>query len=118
MSPQVCDFILRSLPVADDHQRMVDPDPEKQPPSFDDPIVKARTVRRLLIAAPFLFVSLWLMAALQGASNGIALMISGIALAGCLGTALSIQVLGSQSRHVLTAVMILIALVSFFGGGR
>lgn len=87
--------------------------PDKPPPSLDDPVVKARTVRNLLITAPLLFVFSWLLAALQGATSGIALLIAGIALGGCLGTALSIQLLGSQSRHVLTAVIILVSLLGF-----
>jgi hypothetical protein len=83
---------------------------------LDDPQIKARTVRNLLVAAPFLFVGCYALAAVQGAERWACFLIAGIALAGCLGTALSIHGLGSDSRHVLTAVIVIIALVSWWLG--
>jgi hypothetical protein len=86
--------------------------------SLDDPAVKARTVRNLLIAAPFLFVGSYGLAAVQGAERWVCLFIASIALAGCLGTALVIGGLGSRSRHVMTAIMIILPLVTWWLGVR
>jgi hypothetical protein len=83
---------------------------------LDDPAIRARTVRNLLITAPFLFVGSYALAAVQGAERWVCFLIAGIALAGCLGTALAIGGLGSSSRHVLTAVMIILPLVSWWLG--
>ncbi len=83
---------------------------------LDDPIIRACTVRNLFILAPFLFVGSYLLAAVQGAENWASLLIAGIALAGCLGTALSIHILGAQARHLLMPVTIIIALLSWWLG--
>ncbi|MBX3530931.1 MAG: hypothetical protein KF849_10010 [Rhizobiaceae bacterium] len=85
--------------------------PEKPAqPSLDDPVARARIVRALLITAPFLFVGSYLLAWVQGAETKYAGLIAGVALAGCLGTALSIHLLGSKSRYVLFAVMAVLSL--------
>jgi hypothetical protein len=87
-------------------------------PPLDNPEIRARTVRNLLITAPFLFVGSYALAAVQGAERWVCLLIAGIALAGCLGTALVIGGLGSRSRHVMTAVMIILPLVSWWLGRK
>jgi hypothetical protein len=86
------------------------PPAQQPPPTLDDPVARARTVRALLITAPFLFVGSYLLAWVQGAEPRFAGLIAGIALAGCLGTALSIHLLGAKSRYVLVAVMAVISL--------
>jgi hypothetical protein len=83
---------------------------------LDNPEIRARTVRNLLIAAPFLFVGSYALAAVQGAERWVCLLIAGIALAGCLGTALAIGGLGSQSRHLLTAVTFILAFLTWWLG--
>mgnify|MGYP007118530451 FL=1 len=80
---------------------------------LDDPEVKRRTVGHLLVATPFLLVGSWLFAYLQGAEAYYATVIAILAAAGCLGTALSIHWFGSGSRHVLTAVSVIAALLAF-----
>ena len=64
----------------------------------------------LLITAPFLFVGTYLLAWVQGAEPRYAGLIAGIALAGCLGTALAIYVLGSKARYLLYALSAALAL--------
>ncbi len=77
---------------------------------LDDPQVRQRTVRALLITAPLLFVGGYLLAAVQGASAGLSLLLAGISLAMCLGTALCIHLLGSKSGVVLVALSWIMAL--------
>ncbi len=89
------------------------PSPDPLPPSLDDPPTRERAVRNLLIAAGPLFVGSWLLAAVQGATTGVALIIAGLALAGCLGAALSIHLLGSNARYVMMALILLTSVASF-----
>jgi hypothetical protein len=84
--------------------------------SFANPEVKARTVRALLVTALPLFLFSYGLAAVQGAERWVCFLISGIALAGCLGTALTIHVLGPDSRHALTAVTIVLAFLTWWLG--
>lgn len=81
--------------------------------NLDDPEVKRRLVSQFLRLTPFMFIGCWLLAALQGASASHSTLIAGVAAAGALGTALSIHLFGSGSRHVLTAVMVILAILGF-----
>ena len=83
---------------------------------LDNPEIRARTVRNLLILAPFLFVGSYALAAAQGAERWACLLIAGIALAGCLGTALVIGGLGSQSHHAWTALTLVVAFLTWWLG--
>ena len=80
------------------------------PPTLDDPVARARTVRALLIATPCLFVGCYLLAWVQGAEPRYAGLIGAIAAIGSLATALAIHLLGSKSRYVLYLVMAAISL--------
>ncbi|PTM60122.1 hypothetical protein [Phreatobacter oligotrophus] len=81
--------------------------------NFDDPVVKARVVRALLILTPFLVIGSYLFALLQNASQPIAFLLAGLSAAMSLGTAACIHWLGSASRHVATAVIVIVAILSF-----
>jgi hypothetical protein len=91
---------------------MNDLPPPEQPAThpLDVPAQRAKTTRVLLITAPFLFVGSYLLAWAQGAEPKYAGLIAAIALAGCLGTALAIYLLGSKSRYVLYALSAVLAL--------
>ena len=85
--------------------------PEKPAaPTLDDPVAKARTVRVLLIAAPFMFVGCYLIAWIQGAEPQYAAIIGVAGAAMCAVTALTIQLLGSKSRYALTLLIAVLAL--------
>jgi fatty acid desaturase len=84
--------------------------------NLDDPVVKARVVRALLILTPFLVTGSYLLAILQNASQPIAVLLAGLSAAMSLGTAACIQWLGSASRHVATAVLIIVTILSFLIG--
>jgi hypothetical protein len=79
-------------------------------PTLDDPVAKARTVRALLIATPFLFIGCYLLASVQGAEPRYGLLIAGVAAGGSAATALTIHLLGSKSRYVLMLVSTVLAL--------
>lgn len=81
--------------------------------NLDDPEVKRRLVSALVKLTPFLFIGCWILAALQSASASHSTLIAGVAAAGALGTALSIHLFGSGSRHVLTGVMVILAILGF-----
>ena len=83
----------------------------EEQPSLDDPAQRWKTVRTLLVLTPFLFVGCYLLAYWQGAAPRHALLIAGIAGAGCLGTAGAIHLLGSQAKWVLVFVQVLLVLV-------
>lgn len=79
---------------------------------LDDPAKRARVVRVLLVATPFMFVGCYLLAAIQGAAAFYALV---IALAGAgmsLGAALAIGLLGSNAKWALVAVQIVLVMLS------
>jgi hypothetical protein len=78
---------------------------------LDDPVVKTRLVKRLLVLTPIAFVFCWVLAALQGASARDCTLIAGIAAGASFGAALSIGFLGSGARWVLTAVVVVIGLL-------
>lgn len=86
------------------------------PDNLDDPIVKARVVRALLMVTPILMVGIYALTILQNASHPIAFLLAGLSAAMGLGTAAAIHWLGSGARHVFTAVAILVALVAFLTG--
>lgn len=81
-----------------------------QPPTLDDPVAKARTVRALLIATPFLFVGCYLLAWIQGAEPRYSLLIAAVGAGGCAATALAIHLLGSKSRYLLILLSAVMAL--------
>lgn len=86
--------------------------PMTEPNSLDDPVRRARVVRMLLIASPFMFAGCYALAAVQGAEGFYALV---IALAGTgmsLGTALVIHLMGSKSKWALIVVQIVLMLVA------
>lgn len=85
-------------------------DAKPSPPTLDDPAAKARTVRALLITAPFLFVGSYLLAWVQGAEPKYAGLIAVVAAGGCLATALAIHLLGSKARYLLVALSAVLAL--------
>lgn len=72
-----------------------------KPPTLDDPLAKARTVRALLIATPFMFVGCYLLAWVQGAEVRYAVLIAAIGAGGCAATALAIHLLGAKARYLL-----------------
>lgn len=78
--------------------------------SLDDPEIRRRTVRALLITAPFLFVGSYALAAAQGAAGKHALLIAVVALLMCLGTAACIHLMGSKSGIVASILALLLAL--------
>ncbi|AVO46477.1 hypothetical protein C6569_16220 [Phreatobacter cathodiphilus] len=78
---------------------------------LDDPLVKKRLVKVLLVLTPVAFVLCWVLAALQGASARDSTIIGGVAAIGTFGAALSIGFLGSGARWVLTAVVVILALL-------
>ncbi len=84
--------------------------PPPQPPTLDDPVAKARTVRALLIATPFMLVGCYLLAWMQGAEPKYAGLIAVIGAGGCAATALAIHLLGSKSRYLLVALSAVLAL--------
>ncbi|MCZ8316817.1 hypothetical protein [Phreatobacter sp.] len=84
--------------------------------NLDDPLVKARVVRALLIVTPFLFVGGWLLAIAQNASQSIAFLLAGLSAAMSLVTAACIHWFGSGSRHVFTAVAIIVAIIGLLMG--
>lgn len=92
------------------------PDAATMTDNLDDPVVKARVVRALLVVTPVLMVGIYAFAILQNASQPIAFLLSGLSAAMGLGTAASIHWLGSGSRHVFTAVAALVALIAFLTG--
>lgn len=81
--------------------------------NLDDPEVKRRLVSVLLKLTPLAFIGCWLLAALQGANAFDSTLIAGVAAVGALGTAHSIRLFGSGSRHVLTGVMVILAILGF-----
>lgn len=82
--------------------------PETHP--LDDPAQRARTVRALLILSPFLFAGIYVLCWMLGAEPRYAVLIAGIALAGCLGTALAIHLLGSKARYLVVLLSAVLAL--------
>jgi ABC-type amino acid transport system permease subunit len=78
---------------------------------LDDPLVKKRCVKVLLVLTPFAFVLCWVLAALQGASARDSTIIGGVAAIGTFGAALSIGLFGSGARWVFTALVLGIALL-------
>ncbi len=73
---------------------------------LDDPEKKRRTVRTLVVLSPGIFVLCWLLSWVQGADGGTSLLIAAVGAGMCLGTALTIQLLGSHSWIMLVAVKI------------
>lgn len=83
-----------------------------EPKPLDDPEQRARVVRVLLIASPFMFVGCYVLAAIQGAEAFYALV---IALAGtgmALGAALAIGLLGSNAKWALVVVQVVLMLLA------
>ena len=79
-------------------------------PTLDDPVARARTVRALLIATPFMFIGCYVLAWLQGAEPKFAGLIAAIGAAGCAATALAIHLFGSKSRYLLVLLSAVLAL--------
>ncbi len=78
---------------------------------LDDPVIRRRTVRNLLVVTPFLFVGGMALAWVQGARTDHALLIASIGAAMALSAALVIHLMGSKSTWVLVAVRALLSLV-------
>lgn len=81
-----------------------------EPHPLDNPEIRRRTVRNLLVLSPFLFVGSYLLAAVQGARAQDSLLIAAVALAMCLSAALVIHLMGSKSGLALMLVRIALAL--------
>jgi hypothetical protein len=84
--------------------------------NWDDPEINWRVVRSLLILAPFLFVGCYLLALAQRASSYHSLIIAGIALGMCLGTAAIIHLFRSGAGPIFTGLAIVIGLLGALFG--
>ena len=78
---------------------------------MDDPVIRRRTVRNLLVVTPFLFVGGMALAWVQGARTDHAVLIAFVGAAMALSAALVIHLMGSKSTWVLVAVRALLSLV-------
>ncbi len=79
--------------------------------SFDDPEVRRRAVRALLIVSPFMFIGCYMLSAVQGARPRDCLLIAAVGTAMCLAAALVIHLLGAKSGLALTVVRVVLMLV-------
>lgn len=79
---------------------------------LDDPAVKARTVRLLVLLTVPLFVLCYVLAWLQGAEVRHSLLIAAVGAAMSLGAAAAIHLMGSKSWIALVVVKAALALVA------
>lgn len=80
--------------------------------SLDDPEQRARVVRVLLIASPFMFVGCYVLAAIQGAAAFYALVIAIVGAGMALGAALAIGLLGSNAKWALIVVQLVLMMLA------
>jgi len=84
---------------------------EQPKQSLDDPVYRGRAVRALLVTSPFAFIGCYLLAWVQGAATGHALVIAAAALGMCLAAAAAIHVMGSRAWIALLVVKSVLLLV-------
>lgn len=80
-------------------------------PSLEDPEYRRRVVRMTLIMSPFGFVLAYVLALLQGASQGLSLFLGLVLFAGCLGAAALFHLRGSKAGNDVVIVRIILALL-------
>ncbi|QCK87159.1 hypothetical protein E8L99_16020 [Phreatobacter aquaticus] len=78
---------------------------------WDDPEINWRVVRALLILAPFLFTGTYLLSLAQRASSFHSLIIAGIALGMCLGSAAIIHLFRSGAGPIFAGIAVAIGLL-------
>lgn len=78
---------------------------------LDNPETRWRTVKALLITAPFIFVGCYLLAWVQGAELRVSVLIAAVGAAMSLGAALAIHVMGSKSWMALVALKLALLFV-------
>ena len=78
---------------------------------LDNPETRWRTVKALLITAPFLFVGCYLLAWVQGAELRFSLLIATVGASMSLAAALAIYVMGSKSWMALVALKLALLFV-------
>ena len=79
--------------------------------SLDDPEARWRTVKALLIAAPFVFVGCYLLAWVQGAELRFSVLIAAVGGGMSLAAALVIHFMGSKSWMALVALKLALLFV-------
>lgn len=77
----------------------------------DDPEYWQRVVKALLVISPFAFVGTYLLAAIQGATWNVSLLLAAIMFAGCLAAAGLFKVRGSRAAGDAVWLKLLLVLL-------
>jgi hypothetical protein len=81
-------------------------------PSLDDAEYRRRVVRATVVLSPVGFVLCYVLGLVQGASQGVSLLLGAIMFVGCLGAAALFHLRGGHAGRDVTLIAIILRLIA------
>jgi hypothetical protein len=81
-------------------------------PSLDDPEYRRRVVRATVVLSPVGFLLAYLLGLVQGASQGVSLLLGVVMFVGCLGAAALFHLRGAEAGRDVTLITIVLRLLA------